>query len=241
MASKSKKTIAEVLNLAQVAINNSLKDPYILKLVSEYGYTAIRLKQGQALLENAKQSVNLHAQLSGAQQDTTAKVTKVTKEAHAAYQALAKVSRAIWLRDRAMLETLGIKGAMPKTTAGFLQAAYTLFDNAQGNADSFKELAEYGYTKAKLAVERKKIEAYDSFNQLQEAAKGTAQDAAKAQLKAMSDLNDWMARYVKIAKVALRDRRQLLEKIGVLARSGKTKKQRGAPAKAKATRAARRT
>jgi hypothetical protein len=29
---------------------------------------------------------------------------------------------------------------------------------------------------------------------------------------------DWVTQYLKIVKVALRDRRQLLEKIGVLAR-----------------------
>jgi hypothetical protein len=238
MASRPKKSIAEGLNRAQVAIANTQKNPEILKLVSEYGYNAARIKQGQALLDQAKQAVNLHASLSGAQQDSTAKINKITKDAIVAYQSLAKVARAIWLRDKAMLDKLGIKGKMPVSTAGFLKAAYTLFDNAQVNADLNSGLADYGYTKAKLVAERKKIEAFDAANQTQEAAKGTAQDAAKSQQQAMTALNDWVAQYQKIAKVALRDRRQLLEKIGVLARSGKTKKQRAAPAKARATRAA---
>ena len=238
MPSLNKQTIAAQLNAAQVAINNSLKNPDILKLVAEYGYTPIRLKQGQALLDGAKQALNLHTSLSGAQQDSTAKVKKITKDAYAAYQALAKVSRAIWLKNKPMLETLGIKGVMPKTTAGFLHAAYTLFDNALNNPDLQEQLSDYGYTKPKLAAERKKIEEFDNTNQLQEASKGAAQDAAKGQKQALTALDEWLARYVKIAKVALRDRPQLLEKIGVLARSGKTKKQRGAPAKARATRAA---
>jgi len=238
MPSLNKKTIAEQLNLAQVAITNAPKDPEILKRLGNYGYTPARLKEGQVKLATAREAFALHLSLTGAQHDSTAKVNKVTKEAYAAYQALSKTARAIWLKDKAMLDTLGIKGAMPKTTAGFLSAAYTLFDNAQGNADSAKSLAEYGYTKTKLAAERAKIAAFDNTNQLQEAAKGTAQDAAKSQQAALNDLNEWMARYIKIAKVALSDRKQLLEKMGILARSGKTKKQRAAPGKAKATRAA---
>jgi len=51
-------------------------------------------------------------------------------------------------------------------------------------------------------------------------------------------MNDWVARYLKIAKVALRGKKQLLEKIGVAVRTTKTKAQRAAPKKAAATRAA---
>ena len=133
---------------------------------------------------------------------------------------------------------------MPKTTAGFLNAAYTLFDNAaKGDIATTSntaagELAEYGYTKTKLAAERGKIVGLDKMNQAQEAAKGAAQDAARNQQKALKALNEWMARFIKIAKVALRDQREYLEKLGVLARSGKTKAQRAAAAKASATKKA---
>ena len=48
---------------------------------------------------------------------------------------------------------------------------------------------------------------------------------------------DWVAEYFKIARVALKERPQLLEKIGVLVRRTRTKAQRGAPAKAALTRA----
>ena len=131
---------------------------------------------------------------------------------------------------------------MPKTTAGFLNAAYTLFDNAaKGDiasaANAGGELADYGYTKAKLAAERAKIVALDKMNQAQETAKGEAQNAARDQQAALKDLNEWLAMFVKIAKVALRYKKEYLEKIGVLARSAKTKAQRDAPKKARETRA----
>ena len=54
----------------------------------------------------------------------------------------------------------------------------------------------------------------------------------------LAAMNDWVAQYVKIAKVALRGKKQLLEKIGVTARTSKRAAQRAASAKAAATRAA---
>jgi hypothetical protein len=51
-------------------------------------------------------------------------------------------------------------------------------------------------------------------------------------------MSEWVAQYLKIAKVTLRGKKQLLEKIGVTARTSKTAAQQAAPAKAAATRAA---
>ena len=69
-------------------------------------------------------------------------------------------------------------------------------------------------------------------------AKGAAQQAAQDQDAALAKMSDWVAQYLKIAKVALRGKKQLLEKIGVLARTSKTAAQKAAPQKAAATRAA---
>jgi hypothetical protein len=69
-------------------------------------------------------------------------------------------------------------------------------------------------------------------------AKGAAQQASQDQEVALAKMNDWVAQYLKIAKVALRGQKQLLEKIGVTARTSKTAAQRAAPKKAAVTRAA---
>ena len=69
-------------------------------------------------------------------------------------------------------------------------------------------------------------------------AKGASQQASQEQEAALKAMNDWVAQYLKFAKVALRGKKQLLEKIGVTARTTKTAAQRAAPAKAAATRAA---
>ena len=98
----------------------------------------------------------------------------------------------------------GRVGKEPRGTAAFIQAGYTLFDNARDVA----ALADFGYDADKIAAERAKIEAYDQANQAQEMAKGSAQQATQDQDAALAAMSDWVAQYLKIAKVALRGKKQ---------------------------------
>lgn len=238
MPQHPKSTIAQQLNLAQVAISNTLGDSEIQGLVADFGYTAAKIREGQATHRNALAAVNAQTASEGAQKTATARADAGRKTAILAYQSLAKVARAIFGSDRAKLATLGLIGGMPLPTAEFITAGYSLFDNAAGSAEIKTELAGYGYNDARLASERAKLAAFDDANQAQEAAMGAAQQSTQEQLIAMRNMNAWVNQYLKIAKVALHDKPQLLEKLGIGSRSSKTKAQRGAPAKAAATRKA---
>ncbi|MDQ3815298.1 MAG: hypothetical protein M3347_15365 [Armatimonadota bacterium] len=131
MANKSKQSMAEQLNAAQMAINNSLLDAEIRARVAGFGYDETRLNQGKALYEAALAKVNAQTAGQGTQFTSTSDVKTTEKAARDAYQALAQVARALYGRDQDRLAALGLSGTMPRSTAGFLAAAYTLFDNAQ--------------------------------------------------------------------------------------------------------------
>jgi hypothetical protein len=223
------------LNRAQLAIANTLGDREILSLVAALGYPTEVMSEGQVLYEAAVRAVNAQRAAAGAQQDTTQQQTAAREVAQDAYQALAKLARAIFVDDKARLEALGLRGEMPQATAEFIAAATMLFENAQG----VPELADYGYDADRLAAEHAKITAFIEAENRQEAAKGAAQQATREQDEALRALNEWIAQYIKVARVALRKKAQLLEKIGVAARTSKTQAQREAPQKAAATRAER--
>jgi hypothetical protein len=211
--SHPKSTIAEQLHAAELAIGNSLIDAEIRLMVSAYGYTAEKLHEGHILFEAARTAVSMQEITAGAQRATTQSLELARDQAFDAYQALSKVARAVL--DSASLVALGLTGPMPRSTAAFLTVADTLFDNAA----HFETLAHYGYNASRLAAERARITAYAHANQRQEAAKGAAQQATVGQEAALETLNRWTAQYLKIARVALRDRPQLLEKLGVTVRN----------------------
>jgi len=232
MPTKSVTTIPQQLNAAQLAITNSLADPDIKAAVAQFGYTPAKLNAGKKLYDAALAAVNAQKSGKGDQKTATADLKAAEKAARDAYQAAAKVARATLGKDS--LATLGLTAKEPRGTAGFIQAGYTLFDNAAESG----LLSDFGYDADRMAAERAQIAAFDTANQAQEMAKGAAQQAAQDQEAALAKMNEWVAQYLKIAKVALRGRKQSLEKIGVLARTSKTAAQQAAPQKAAVTRTA---
>jgi hypothetical protein len=241
MGTKHRNSISEQLTAAQVAVTNTLADAELQARVTEFGYTASKINEGKALYDTALNAVNAQVAAAGAQYQSTAQLVAAEANARDAYQALAKVARAVFAKEPTRLSALGLAGTMPRSTAEFLPAAYTMFDNAQSIPEIASALEAYGYKAPKLQSERAKIAAYEAANQVQESAKGTAQQATREQDTALAAMNEWVAQYIKIAKVALRDKKQLLEKIGVTARTSKTAAQRNAPKKAAATRAKKKT
>ncbi len=234
--SKPKESITERLNAANVAISNAISDPLIGKFLGQYGYQSQKLSEGKNLYEVADTSVKKQISAYGDQKIATARVLKAEKEARIAYQNLAKVARAVFAKDKAKLAILGLDKPMPKALPLFLTMAMALFDNASHNAEVAETLKSYGYTAEKLSKERQKIVELTVANQAQESAKGEAQNTTYEQNKALDALDYWMSAFVKIAKVALREHPELLEKLGILKRSGKTSAQKKAPEKAKETR-----
>ncbi len=98
------------------------------------------------------------------------------------------------------------------------------------------EVARFGYTDKKLAAEQAKIAAMDEALRVREVAKGSAQQATMDQRSALGQLDRWMGAFIRVARVAFRGQKQLMEKLGVLARNAKTEAQRKGPIKAAATR-----
>ena len=221
---KPKVSNVERLNAAEKVIDNSLSNPEILSLVAGYGYSEARLREGRALLRDAKKAFEAQIAAEGAQKTATQEQAASRKIAYDAYQALAKVSRGVFRQDPPRIDALGLRGGVPARTGGFIALARALFNNAEAAPG----LAEYGYDAARLASERAKIEAFAEAEKNQEIAKGKAQLATRAQQSAMAALDAWRLLYVRIAKVALRGKPDLLEQAGVLARNTKTAAQRAA-------------
>jgi hypothetical protein len=240
MTSKPHSKVSQDLLSAQTALSNSLAEQDILTRVNGFGYTPERLAEGQQILAQAESAVQAFAIAKGNQRVATAQAQAARKAARNAYLEVAQLARAIFPRGSAYLTTLDIEGNLPTRLADFIRAGYTLFDNARADADIAAALNGYAYTDARLAEGRGVIEALDQAQQAQAIARGDKQQAAVAQAAALLNLRCWVAQYRKVARLALADAPQLLEKIGVTVRAAKTPAQIAAPQKAAATRRARR-
>ena len=96
MSTRPHHTIAQQLNAGQLAISNSLSDPEIQSLVAQFGYPAEKLNEGKALYDCALSAVNCRKGRGGQRsRNPPALLEGAEKSARDAYQALAKVARAV--------------------------------------------------------------------------------------------------------------------------------------------------
>ncbi len=238
MAKRPTNSISDQLKSSKVALNNSNEDIEIKAELGKYGFDQARIAEGLTYYNEADAAVSAAAAALGDQKLATENLEATKKRAEDAYQALSGVAKAVLKGNEGALTKLGLNRAMPRAMAPFISAGNILFDNALGDPDIKAKLAGRSYTDEKLTAEHAKIGDYDSADDKQEAAKGAYQRAASTEAAALKRLNDWMSEFRNIAKIALKDNKNLLEKLGIKVRSVKTAAQRKAPAKAAATRAA---
>jgi hypothetical protein len=235
MSGKVSKTAAEQLEMARLATTNTLSDSEIQNLVAGYGYPADKIQEGKRLYENAVEAVNAKLAAEGKKVQLIADKKRLKKQTNITCQKLKKVSRAIFQKNPEKLVSLGLKGKMPRGTVNFLATAQILFNNAD-LPEVATELLQYGYDNQKVISERVVVTTFENAVNLSEKASADSQLASQDLKAALKKMSDWRAQYIKIARVALHDRLELLEKLGVRIYSSKTPAQRQAAKKAAATR-----
>ncbi len=216
------------LEAAEKALTNALASPDILKRLTEAGYTEARIIQGQKLFLEARQAAQIYNDLIGARRDREDSSGKITRNAREAYRSLADVVRKIWPDDREQMQALGIPVQMPGEPDLFLKAADVLFQAPLKDPEFMDILAGLGYPRPLLDTERAKIDSLDKMIRDGENSEKEIRSAGQEQQLALKKLNDWMERFIKKTRVALQNKKDYLDKMGLLDRSPKTEAPRSA-------------
>lgn len=222
---------SKLLNEAQQAINNTLWNSEIQSLVAVYGYTAARMEEVKHLHSAATDAVNAHSAAVRAGREATEQTHAAEQAARASYQALAQISRALFNQNSPQRTALGLLGNTPRSTNKFLAAAKTLFDNALNVVEIAAVLSEYGYPPERVEAERSRIDAFVQATQAQAAAISATRVTSHEQHVALNALDRWLAQYRAIAKIALKSKPRLIEKLNPAARAARIAAQRAAAKK----------
>ena len=215
----SNQSIDSRLLAAQVATTNSLNDAEIQGYLTPFGYDTVRLEEGKALYETAlalhqKQKVEYGEQFAATDARDAAQ-----NNADAEYMRFVKIARVALKNDRAAAQKLGIDGRRKQTFSGWLSQVKQFYANALPDADILSKLAGYGVTPEKLQAGQQLTDEAEAANAAREKEKGEAQQATKDRDEAVDIMDEWMSDFKKIARIALADKPQLLEKLGILERS----------------------
>jgi len=215
----SKESIDERLLTAQVRVDNTLNDPEILSRVSEFGYNADRMTEGKALQVKAAQLHQKQMTEYGEQYQASSAVKAKWEEAEKPYMVYLETARVPFKREPAIMVKLGLAGDRKTSFSGWLTQARQFYTNALNDSEVLAKLGQFGITEAKLQAGQQLLDELEAANTDQEKEKGEAQQATADRDVALDEMDDWVSDYTAIARIALADKPQLLEKLGIVVRS----------------------
>lgn len=215
----SKRTIDTLLNAAHLAIANALANPQIQTYLSEFGYTPERLQQGKRLYDTALAAHQQQRADYGNQKTATMTLNQTWDTAKKSYMRYLKVARIAFKQHAGIATRLELEGDRKSSLSGWLAQADQFYANLLNAPELLAQLQEYGITADKLHAGQAEVQAVAAANLAQKTEKGDAQTATQTKEKAIAALQAWMSDFTAIARLALEDDQQLLEGLGIPAKS----------------------
>ena len=213
------RSIHTLLSQAQLAIDNALNNPKILRYLADFGYTSAKVQQGKKLYNIAVAAQLAQQTEAGGQVSATTVVNEAWEDAKKTYSRMVKVARVAFKRDSGVAVQIDLNGTRKKSLSGWMAQANQFYKSALGDKAILSGLKEFGITDQKLKAGLAELALIETANLVQEKEKGEAQAATQTRDAALDELQDWLSDYLAIAKVALEEDPQLLEGLGILVRS----------------------
>ena len=111
---------------------------------------------------------------------------------------------------------LDLTGRRATTISGWLKQTSGFYRALLDNEEWKSVLAGFGQTEDTLNAQLAAIEAVAAASEMVKKEKGDAQNATQERDVKIEGLLDWVSDYEVIARIALTDKPQLLEKLGIV-------------------------
>ncbi len=213
------------LGQMRVFVSNAL-NPEIQLRIAPQGYGPPKIAQGNTLWMAAAQKYDRNLVLEGESERKTKLLYDTWKAVDKKWSLFVDACYATMRERRDLLDALGLVPRAPATKSFpyFVNRARSAYEVALATPEILGFLAGRGYPVDRLNAERMDIQQLIAFNDAQEAAKGLAQASTHDLKASMDTMWRWYEDGAMMARRALRDRHDLLEMLGILARERKRKK-----------------
>ena len=209
------KIIANKLLKIRESILGVENNTEIREKLNAYGYTSERIAEGKRLLEVVTHMMTTHVEEYSNQYIATSEFAKLWKSVYANYMITLKVLRVVFTDQPEMLQRFNAIGKRNRSLSGWLRDAIIMYTNVLNSQETLNTLAEFGYSFEKLNKEFQAVTEVEQLHTKQLNEKGIAQQATLDRDAAFDDLCKWYSKFRAIARIALYERPQLLEALGI--------------------------
>ena len=129
---------------------------------------------------------------------------------------LVKIIRVAFNGNVDALSSFMAIGQRSRSLSGWLREARVLYSNLLSNPQLIDVLRQYGIAANKAQEGLKQVQEIEDFYSKQLEKKGEAQQSTQERDQAYDDLANWYSDFRAIARIALYEKPQLLEVLGIV-------------------------
>lgn len=213
MARTSKKNEEDLLAI-QLTVENIQANEDIKAGLGEFNVTEERVAEGENLYNTAHAKYKGQTKAYALQGAASNYFINTRNTARKTYVDYAKIARKKFADDPDALELLDLNGSRKRPLAEFIPQARRFYENGLGDVPLLEKLSSVGLTKERLEAGLALInETEAAYNRLQ-ASRGTSQQATLDRNDSLAAALRWRSEILTISEVALKDKPELLEKLG---------------------------
>jgi len=218
MVSKNKNIQGEKFAEYAMTLKNAETQSDISPLMAERGYNTDAFAEGNALLQDAVEKEEDYMAKSILAKNSSKDSIEKRAQYRSIYMSHRKLAKVIYRDDGEATETLGLKGVTPVKFSAWYAMATQFYKTVNTNT-TIK-------TKFMSRVPQSEVddilslgEAVKTADALRFKHKGEVEDATERKNLAANKITQWMKEFYLVAKMALKDRPQLLEALKIVVKS----------------------
>ena len=208
-------SIPKKIALAQSALYNANEHPEIKARLKKYGMTAEEIKKGTALLNTVVLQHHEKDDCYGEKKTLAAQLARQTEETRRQFRRHIDVVKIALADQPVAFNNLNVTPLSTKQDAWQAQATYFYVKVT----DYLDILKDYKISREELAQNQANLDALVALRNRRKQLKGDAEEATRSRDISLRDLRLWMKEFYGIARVALADKPQLLEVLGIKVKS----------------------
>ena len=204
-----------LLDSTRKMIANALGDEEIKTLLLPYKYDETRLKEGMTLYDQTYEAFEKQKRDYTDQVKAKAEYDRLLKKFNDMYMEHVRLCRLALDQCPELQRLSTLDTGRARTGVGWIMQAKQFYNNISENQEILALVDTFGLTPGKLAEGKNKITQLENAKDVHDKACGTAQQSTVDRDNIKKKMQRWTYKLIKVSRIALKEKPQLLEKLGI--------------------------
>jgi hypothetical protein len=226
---KKKPKMKDFIANAKTYIDNAYSDPYIKEQILSHGYDDKRFEEGRTIQQKAWKARERKLMIVSESKSLNKELRDSFRDKEKLLTGDIRLLKDYFFRDKVVREKLNLRGVKKRSMTVYFERARTLYDTLLKEQDILDQVVKLNLTREIVQGKLDEVDELEKVYKKFKSVNKESQDVTAEWNKEYQNLFDWIRVFQDACRIALRERPQLLEKVGILVRSTRPRR-KGSPA-----------